>query len=331
MRPLDPPPSTFLDGRALRSGSFCGALPPVDYSPVAGALTRLARHKRWVFAAIATDDVWVAFAIVRLGYVANLFAYAVDLRTGALLSDRAALAPPLACAVGDRAGEGCAARFSMPRAAASFTRAVGASSYALRVRLGALRLDARLETAGAPPPLAVLGPVPGGIGSATEKRALLGASGELRVGSRRFRLDGGLGGFDYTNGLLARRTAWRWAYALGRAKSGERVAVNLTSGFVGDPECAVWVDGALHGTSPATFAFDAARPMTAPWSVATTGGEVDLRFTPMAGHRDATNLGFLKASFVQPAGRFDGTLRVEGRTLALDGVAGVTEDQDSLW
>ena len=57
----------------------------------------------------------------------------------------------------------------------------------------------------------------------------------------------------------------------------------------------------------------------------------DLRFTPVGMHADAKNLGFVASRFVQPAGSYRGRLHVGGRDLRLDGVLGVTEDQDTRW
>jgi hypothetical protein len=58
---------------------------------------------------------------------------------------------------------------------------------------------------------------------------------------------------------------------------------------------------------------------------------VDLTFAPGGMHEERRNLGVIATSFVQPAGVYRGTMRVDGRTLTLDGVVGVTEDQDVVW
>jgi hypothetical protein len=47
--------------------------------------------------------------------------------------------------------------------------------------------------------------------------------------------------------------------------------------------------------------------------------------------REERNLGLLRARFVQPAGAWFGTVRLPHRTVELDGVAGVAEDQELLW
>ena len=178
----------------------------------------------------------------------------------------------------------------------------------------------------------------------TEKRALLAARGEVTVHGQRRSLHDALGGYDYTHGLLARRTKWRWAFALGRAKTGERVAFNLVQGFVGEPECAAWVNGDVFPLREGRFELDRDEPL-AEWRVSTADGAVDLRFKPGAMHSDHKNLGVVASRFVQPVGVYAGTMRLggsavggssaaaamAGRELVLEGVLGVTEDQDVLW
>jgi hypothetical protein len=48
-------------------------------------------------------------------------------------------------------------------------------------------------------------------------------------------------------------------------------------------------------------------------------------------HAEQKNFGLNHSRFVQPVGKYAGMLRVGGRELELDGVLGVTEDQDVLW
>ena len=193
-------------------------------------------------------------------------------------------------------------------------------------------IDARLSTEGAPPPIGVVA----GLGekdlvNATEKGALLAVTGAAAIAGRGSSLDGGLGGYDYTHGYLARHTAWRWAFLLGRAESGERVGLNLVQGFVGEPECALWVDGELYPLAEGRFTFDPRRP-TEPWQVRTADESVDLRFEPGGIHQEHKNLGVITSRFIQPVGCFSGTIRVPGRApLVLSRALGVVEDQDVLW
>jgi hypothetical protein len=334
MRTLDPAPSSLFDPLTSlpRVGSYEGPLPRIDYAPLGrGPLHRLLHQKRWIYAAIATDAVYFGAAIVDLGYASSAFAFALDARERRLLLDRSVMGHPLSARVGAMTGEGCLAYFQLGKTLLRFNRSFDMSHYSLHAEGRGFCLDARLETAKAPPPISVIAPIEGGVLSSTEKRALLGVTGEATFGGKKLLLDGALGGFDYTNGYLARHTVWRWAYALGRAVSGERVAMNLVQGFVGEPECAVWVDDRVYPVGEGRFTFDAARPES-PWLVATDDGAVDLRFEPLGIHAEKKSYGVVASQFIQPAGLYRGTIRLPGRpALELDRVLGVTEDQDVLW
>lgn len=334
MRTLLPPPDALLDPAtgALRAGSFRGGLPPVDLAPLAPRrLPRFLGHKRWVYVGIASEEVYVGAAIVHLGYAANAFAFLYDRRAARMLADRAALGPPFAATVSDSAGEGARAVARLPGGRLCFERPRGETITRVEIEMGDLRVFARMDAAGAPPPISACGPVPGGVAVATEKRALLAVTGEASVAGRRVPLTGALGGQDYTNGLLPRHTTWRWAFALGRARSGERVGLNLVEGMVGEAECALWIERELFPLAEGRFSFDRARPLE-PWRVQTADGAVDLRFTPGGMHADRTNLGLIRSRFLQPAGVYSGVIRAaDGRALELDGVLGVVEDQDMLW
>jgi hypothetical protein len=334
MRTLLPVPDAALDPVTSepRFGSYRGGLPSVDLRGMGGgALHRVKRAKRWMYFAAASDEVYVALAIVRLGYAANAFTYVLDRKTMRMVVSRSAIGPTLACRVGDRAGEGCSAQFDFRGAHARVSRAVGSSRYDVAARFKDLEIDATFDTQGAPPALTAIAPIAPDMVNTTEKRALLTVGGTCTVNGRRISLDGALGGYDYTNGLLARRTAWRWAWLLGRATTGERVGMNLVQGFVGEPECGVWIDGEVYPLAEGRFDFARDRPLD-PWRVTTADGGVDLRFEPGGMHSENTNLGIVASRFVQPAGLYSGTIRVQGgRELTLEGVLGVTEDQDSLW
>jgi hypothetical protein len=337
MRTLAETPPSIVDPATgtLRTGSFRGGVGHVQPSLLGkGALFAVAHEKRWIYAALAADELLVALAVVRLGYVSNCFAFAFDRAEGRIVAKLSAVAPTFAAEVGSTGGEGCEAHFRWPGAHVRFARGRGERDYRVEISSPDLRVSARLSSETMPPRIGAVAAIPGppdGLFNATEKGVLLPAVGEAIAGGRHYDLDGGLGGYDYTRGFLARRTAWRWAFALGRARSAERVALNLVQGFVGEPECAVWIDGELYPLTEGRIEYTEGDPR-APWRVRTAGGEVDLRFEPGDVHGEAHDYGVVKSKFVQPAGSFSGTIRVPGREpVELDRVLGVVEDQDVTW
>lgn len=296
-----------------------------------GALYRFAHHKKWLWFMISTPQVAVAAAVVDASYAANGFLIAADLEARRLRCDRGALgAPWMSVGVSDRPDEGADARFTWPGLNIRASRKRGSDLYAITARVGDLTLDAELDTKGAPTPLTLVAPVTGGTVNVTQKWAQLPARGTVRIGDRSYSLDGGFGGFDYTNGLLARHTAWRWAFAAGRDAGDGGVAFNLVSG-INDTDAAsenvVWVDGMAVPVGRIDFQFDAAAT-SSPWRIASDDGIVDLVFEPIGEHRD---LGFARSHFVQVLGTFRGTINALGRSRRMSMLAGVTEDQDVLW
>jgi hypothetical protein len=333
MRTLLPVPDGALDGgtSAPRFGSYRGGLPRVDLSPLlSSGLTRIKKHKRWMYVAIVRDDLYIAVCVLRLGYAANAWAFAYDARASRLRVDRSLLAAPSACRIGDAAGEGCEVTFVARGERIAIARAAGSSVYTVETHVRGLDLRARLESRSAPPAITAIAPLGGaGLLDVTEKRTLLEASGEAIIDGEHRSLDGAAAGYDYTSGIMARRTAWHWAFLLGRAESGERVALNLVEGFAGEAECAAWVDGDLFPLGEGRFTFDAQKPLR-PWGIA-AGGNVDLRFWPGASHVERRNLGIISSRFVHPIGVFAGTIEVGGRRLVIERALGVTEDQDVTW
>jgi hypothetical protein len=312
--------------RAPRVGSYRGGLGRVDWSRVAGHGRRLAGAKKWVYVAVATDDVYVALAIVRLGYASYCFAYAYDAAARRMLARRTWMAAPWAADVADRGGDGCRASF-----VAAGVRARAEPLRGARVESPELDLDVLFDDSSAPPALGAVAELAPGRFDATEKRALLTGRGRLRVAGRTIPLDGALAGYDFTSGLLPRRTRWRWGFALGRDAGGRPLALNLVEGWVGEAECAVWVDGDVLPLAEGRFAFDPRRPEDV-WTVTTADGAARLAMTPGAVHREAKDLLVVRSRFVQPCGAWSGSIALPDRPPIVIGRAlGVTEDQDVTW
>jgi hypothetical protein len=331
MRTLQPPPKAVVarDG-TIQVGSFRGALPRVNLRPLGkGMVYRLAHQKRWIYVAIASRDLFIGLAVVDLGYAKSTFAFAYDGNARRMLVDKSAIGHPVSGGVADGIDGGIAANFSSGRTRIEILRRA-ASLEIDAVFFPELEIRARLDVAVTHPPLSAIGPIPHGLINATEKHALLPATGELVALGARRSLDGAFGGWDYTHGYLARHTQWRWAYLLGHATSGERVGMNLVEGFLGERECGVWIDDTLHPIGEGRFEFNRRSPEQ-PWIIKSADGAVDLRFEPGAIHAEHNDFKLLRSDFLQPIGAYSGTLRIDGRTLTLDRVLGVAEDQDVLW
>jgi hypothetical protein len=348
-RKLPPAPPSLEDaGGAPRFGTFQGALDVVDLSRLQGSyqpnrVDRLRMHKKWVYTFVATREVAALCAIVDLGYSSNAFALAIDFTTGRVLADDGALGLPAPMVkVNDHPGAGLDASFRHPLARLKAWRTFGDERFHGTVRLGLdaplispkLQLSWDLLAAGAPPPLTVIAPVDGGVVNVTQKWAGLLSFGSLEAGGKRYSLDGGVGGMDYTHGFLARETAWRWAFVCGRLDDGTPFGINLVEGFneARDDvnENALWLGNELLPLGRARFTWNP-NAILDPWKVSTTDGVVVLSFKPWAAHQEVRDLKLIKSSFKQPVGLWSGELRVRDRVHVIKDAPGVAEDQSVLW
>ncbi|MEZ4296013.1 MAG: DUF2804 family protein [Polyangiaceae bacterium] len=132
----------------------------------------------------------------------------------------------------------------LPASSSAFERAPGAGALDPEVRLDDLRINARISGA-SPAPLSVVAALGKDLVQATEKRASSPSSAKL---GRRSSppLDDAFAGFDRSHGYLPRHTVWRWAFAMGHTTTGEKIALNLVDGFVGEVECVVWIGDKMY-------------------------------------------------------------------------------------
>lgn len=327
-RTLGTAPSSFLDrSTGLPAfGAYAGPLPAVDWGRL-GLRDRFARRKRWIYAAIRAEEVWLSLAVVRTGYGATAFAFAYDLVGKRMLLDDTAMGPaPVARVTSDLHAAGELACFALGKTRVVVGRS--ASGIDVHLRMRDLEIDATIDERAGPPAITAIAPLGDGLVDATEKRALLSVSGRARCGSREIALAGAIGGYDYTHGLLPRHTKWRWAYAMGKTVGEEPFGFNVVQGFVGGAECAAFVGGEVVPIAEPRFEFDVTDPM-GPWRL--VGEGIDLAFAPGAVHAQNTNLLLVKSRFVQPVGVFSGTMGIRGRDVVVAELPGVVEDQDVLW
>jgi hypothetical protein len=234
--------------------------------------------------------------------------------------------------VGERPGTGARASFKGGPAELHVERV--SSKYLGTARIGtALSLNFTLDTQPATPAVTLVVPVHKGILNVTQKWSALPLHGSLVVGEHRYDLDGGWGGLDYTCGLLARETLWRWGFGAGLTTDGAPVGFNLGEGINSaiPGENALWYGDAPAYLPEVRFTFDPKAPLQ-PWRIRSDDGSVDLEFTGAGVHHEARNLLIAKSRFVQVAGEFHGTLRgPAGKKLQISGLAGVVEDQFVRW
>jgi hypothetical protein len=165
------------------------------------------------------------------------------------------------------------------------------------------------------------------------KTAGLAVQGELHYQGQSIDLGafGAMGHHDFSCGYMRRETYWNWACLSGMA-DGHRIGLNLSCGVneTSFTENCLWIDDRLIKVNLTRFDFDQ-DDMMAPWRVCSDDGQVDLCFTAAGMHREQLNVAVIASNFKQLFGRFDGSLRIDGKTVQVRGLPGFVEDQYVKW
>jgi hypothetical protein len=313
-------PATPVDaaGRLLR-GRWVGHLPvdPVSVGP------RRGRVRRWYYVGAGDEHAAVGAAVVDLGVVAVGFAWACfDDRTHTWET---------------RLPLGRGARVATTPAGASLrTRSAtlvlgGDGALDLDVPTGGTRLRARVEPAGGVDPVVLSTPTDAGGWNVTQKAAGHAVTGWLRADGAEHALGDDAGGWrDWTSGRQDRHTTWRWAAGAGTDGQGRRVGLNVSTGMngAGPGEDLVWWEGAPRPVALERLA-PIGRDARGSWRV--SGADWAMRFTPRGVRAADENLLVLRSHYVQPIGRFAGTLPgPDGEPVEVT-LTGVTEDHLAVW
>ena len=311
-------------------GRFAGATQAFDWHLLAppharGALWRRFHHKKWHYVCLVSEHVLAAVAIVDLGWTSTCFAYAFDRHDGDIMANFSQDGLPGRMSVGVADNVQGRSWFKA-RGTRIEIAPMEAGRYRLMLRCPYLEIDAEFGPSAAPLLLAT-GQVHGGALHGTQKSSGMPLTGEVRTYRDAYPLAGGVASFDYSNGLLARETSWRWA-------SGHNLEMgfNLQSGYFGGNENALWLDGQVLPLAPAHFIFDPNDPME-PWHIFTEDDQLELFFTPQGARRQNRNMLVAASRYIQPVGTFSGWVRggPDEPKRIVAGLAGVTEDHYSRW
>jgi hypothetical protein len=326
---LSAAPERLLDGEGLpRFGLYSGTIADAGLAALKGGpglAQRRLMEKKWQYVFVATPEMMLALAVIDAGYLSAGICAVFDRGGRRLLVDENPVLPPLCAQVGDAPGEKLTARLFGPRIEARVERT--SKGISVKAKWVHAQVDLMLDVGRAPAPISAVAEVgvPGRF-DFTQKTVLVPAEGEVRSANVRFPVRGQLAGLDYTHGLLARDTAWRWAFACGRS-GARQVGFNFSEGFLhGEGENAVWLDGEPRAAGPVSFTFDPASPM-GPWRVRSEDRRVDLAFQPEGYRAQKVDLKLIVSKYLQPFGTFSGVL--DG--VQIDGLPGVTEDHAARW
>lgn len=168
------------------------------------------------------------------------------------------------------------------------------------------------------------------------KHNTLPCEGEVRVGALTYVMDPAQchGVQDFGRGLWPYVSFWNWAVATG-VQDGVRIGVNLGARWTtgtGVNENGLLIDGRLHKImEDVRWEYEPSDWMR-PWRLrAPHSGAVDLTLEPLVAHRVHTGAGPLRSGGVCCFGRWHGTIRVEGQTIAVRNLTGWAEEFDHRW
>lgn len=327
-------------------GAFHGSFDSIKWDGLRGPhahnkLWHLLHHKKWTYVGVGTPELSIALAIFQAGYLATSFCYVWSRKEQRFLAERSLLAAPrLEVKVAEFPAYGLSASFARGKRTASISREVGSFLYLVKTSWDGLEIDVQLDTRWYGQALTSVCPIEGGVANATQKTGPLPARGKVVIDGKLYALDGateGWGALDYTNGLLARDTRWRWASMNGQIPQGPAVGLNLVTGFnqprpgTHSGENAIWIDRDVIPVGAAKIDCDPAQPER-PWHISTEDGKVDLEFRPEAVRRENTDAKLVKSAYVQPIGTYHGSIKnADGKPLSIDGLIGVAEDHSARW
>jgi hypothetical protein len=304
-------------------GLFAGR---TDADPLAFG-PRHGRARRWRYLGASDGDTAVGAAVVDLGFVGVAFAWAQFGPRTYTWERRAPLGRGLV--VGR--GLDTAASVRLPGARLELNVDGG---FRVDVPTGdGRRVTADVRCAEDVTPAVAITQTPDGGWNATQKAAGYPLTGWVRLSDAgRLPLGTAASGWrDATTGRQDRTTTWQWAAGGGRGEGGRRVGLNAGLGMnqAGEGESVVWWDGVPCRLDVERLSPEDEWDPTGDWVVAGPGWT--LWFEPRGVRAKDERLPLVTSRYVQPIGRFRGTLPdPSGQPVEVE-LAGVTEDHLAVW
>jgi hypothetical protein len=329
-----------IDGRP-RFGIYGGPLTSLnldDFRPygkrdsASSAKSRILKYriKRWEYLGVCNNDILFGIAVVRLGYMCNLFAYLFD-RRNARISEYDILTPGGGAAI--FGGNSLTGESSFRNGKTMVRMTSDPETITVEGSIKA-ELSVSLSFRKYGQPLVCLTRVGLNGFNYTHKEAGIPVRGTIRHKGASWDIqeEQSFGVRDYTLGYLARQTFWNWASGGGMDKKGNRIGFNLVQGVneTGFTENAFWINGRVVKTDVVDFRYDDL-DLLKPWHIDSNDGRVRLRFLPDGKRSANVHAGLIVSKFHQPFGRFEGTLRNGDQVCELQNVSGFTEEHYARW
>jgi hypothetical protein len=325
MTAIPPLPPTLVtpSGAPLR-GRWRGHLgqDPLAVGP------RQGRSRRWCYAAAGDEEASAGAAVVVLCPLAVTFAWAQLAGRTVTWEQRVPLWRGAWVARTPAGGAGV-----VSTAARVVIGGDGGLDLDVPVDEGVGRLRVAVEVTTDVTPVVLVTETPTGGWNSTQKAAGTAVRGRIELGDALAHdLDDTAGGWrDWTSGRQDRTTVWRWAAGSGASADGHRVGINLSSGMNArhEGEDLVWWDG-----EPLALPAHTLRPVSESepetgWELAGPGWALSFEAAGVRAKHE--RLPLLTSRYVQPIGRFTGTLPSPDGGVRSVSLTGVTEDHLAIW
>jgi hypothetical protein len=168
------------------------------------------------------------------------------------------------------------------------------------------------------------------------KQNSLPTEGRVRLGSREYVMDpeSAFACLDYGRGIWPYKVFWNWSSVCGR-QGDDVIAVNSGAGWTsgtGATENAICINGRVTKISEdMVFEYDN-RDFMKPWRLRTAISDaVDMTMTPFYEKISKTSMGVLSSEVHQCYGRFTGTIKAQGREIAIGNLVGWAEEHVGRW
>ncbi|MBX7254759.1 MAG: DUF2804 domain-containing protein [Candidatus Hydrogenedentes bacterium] len=170
----------------------------------------------------------------------------------------------------------------------------------------------------------------------TSKQHCLPSRGTIRWGNETFELvpDAAFACLDFGRGIWPYRTTWNWAAFSGYSGS-DVIGVNMGAKWTdntGMNENGILLNGRLYKLFDEVAIEYDCRDFMRPWRMNSESSDaIRLTFVPFFERADDTNLFVVRSTTHQTFGRYQGTIRVEDRTIPVDGIVGWAEEHRARW
>jgi hypothetical protein len=337
------PERMVVDGRVAEYGKFKQPFREVNLldaeieiggRPAPRFLKEL-RLKEWEHFGIIHDEYYFGMVIFDAKYMGTSFFYAFNRKTGEFFEhSRTGVGNPIRVARELWHGE---CLFSHIGYSMEFENRLDAGFHRMKAEIRASRKKPSvkaeirmLEQLARFEPLVVVSPIAGNRALYTHKNACP-VEGLVEIGGKAVELDPGrhVALMDVQKTYYPFNTFWKWSTFGGYDEGGRLLAMNVCQNFIEDDErynenC-TWVDGNITPLPAARFDFDES-DLLAGWKLRTTGGELDVEFTPAGERVGKISLGVIMSDFHQPFGQFKGTMSGPGGvSLDVNGQFGLCE------